>query len=536
MHCAHSAGKSRPFNPSELSLRFIRATPAMLALALVGCAGGTDSLVQPTDVGGPLNVSVNPGAVASDTVHTILRDPITVDVKGVGGSARSGVEVRFTPLNADTTANYRPSVLLAGSTSLTDTSVSRYTDARGRATVQVQLAQFAGPAAVEVVVPAAGFTDTVRFVARPGNAVRFTVTPTDSAVYVGKTYALRVAAFDRYGNARDTTPTLATYTGIGSGIDVSPSGIVSGLALGRTQFLARIGTREDTMRVSVMPVGTIAVSAGRAIGGDSIGISVVNLDASGYRRIAFETPSRQYGAENPPGHEMWPRWDPQGQRIAYWENGDAAVGGPLGHPSRLMLLGANGAAQPVLPDTVVGASQPSFSPDGQWLYFTMQPGFQRVYRMHPDGTGLAEVFDTTVEPLPMGTPTVSPDGQWLAYTVGSAVGSRLRVRSLTTGALTPLDVDGTTPRWSPSGDVLAYVQTYLFSGYFGLLWVVRPDGTGARQLVSNQSYSAGLDWSRDGKFVIATASTPLIEVIDVASGARTPLPNSYNLSQPSSRP
>ena len=168
----------------------------VLALALAGCAGGADTPDQPTDVGGPLDVRVTPGAVASDTVHAILRDPITVEVTRVGGGARPGVEVRFTPINADTSAYYRPSVLLAGSTSLTDTKVTRYTDARGRVAVQVQLAQFAGPAAVEVAVPAASFVDTVKFTVRPGAAVKFTVTPTDSAVYVGNSYALRTTAFD----------------------------------------------------------------------------------------------------------------------------------------------------------------------------------------------------------------------------------------------------------------------------------------------------------------------------------------------------
>ena len=511
-----------------------RAWRVGLALVLVGCGASSDVPLNPTDQGGPSEVHVTPSAIASDTVHALVRDPIVVEVTRVGGGGRPGVEVLFTPLNADTLPYYRPTALISSSgVSYEGTPLTQYTDARGRATMRVQLGQFAGAGGLVVAVPSAGFVDTLTFAVRPGVAVRYAVTPTDSAVYVGRTYALRVTAFDRYGNGRDTNPDLATYANSASGVGVSPTGIVTGLALGRAQFFARVAGREDTIQVSVMPVGTIVVSARRAMVGDSIGIAVVNLDASGYRRIAVESQPRQYGAEDPPGHEMWPRWDPQGQRVVYW---DPPLTGPGGHPERLEILGATGAAQPVFPDSVVGAAQPSFSPDGQWLYFTMPPAFQRVWRVHPDGTGAEEVFDTTVEPLPMSTPTVSPDRKWLAYCVGSNVGLRLRVRSLTTGALTPLDVDGTTPRWSPAGDMLAYVQTYLFSGYFGPLWVVRPDGTGARQLVSNESYSAGLDWTRDGRFVIATGSTTGIEVIDVATGSRTPLPFSYHLSQPSTRP
>src|SRR6266702_2454068 len=82
------------------------------------------------------------------------------------------------------------------------------------------------------------------------------------------------------------------------------------------------------------------------------------------------------------------------------------------------------------------------------------------WRVHTNGTGLEQVVADTLDcgpyafwngPSPTYASSVSPDGTQLVY-----ASRTLRIRTLATGVHTSLAVVGDLPRWSPTGEWIAY--------------------------------------------------------------------------------
>lgn len=75
------------------------------------------------------------------------------------------------------------------------------------------------------------------------------------------------------------------------------------------------------------------------------------------------------------------------------------------------------------------------------------------------------------------------------------------------------------PRWSPQGDVIAFLSDR--ASFYPTLWLMNGNGTGARQVVPARTTSDAVDsfaWSPDGTRVAATrftAATSQIDLIDV---------------------
>ncbi|MGE5803438.1 MAG: TolB family protein [Gemmatimonadota bacterium] len=366
--------------------------------------------------------------------------------------------------------------------------------------------------------------DSVVVRTTPGQPARILIAPRDTALFQGDSVAFAVTAADRYGNRRAEVVQLSAGT---AGVSVSGNVVRADAGPSRQLVRAQATGVKDSTWVSIVPRGELLAHAMRAIVGDSIGVAIVRLDGSGFRRVVVETQPRQYTGEEPPGHEMNPRWDPTAARLVYQE---------MSATQRLFVADLAGHTQPLIfPSPFSAEFHPDFSPDGVWVYFAARsPGLAQstIWRVHADGTSL--------EQAPFGPdgsesrPAVSPDGQWLAYTSDGFV----HVRSLVTGDRTALHVSGTAPRWSPAGDFIAYVVTAAdYSGYSGPLRIVRPDGTDDRQLVTAEAYAPGVDWTPDGQYIVAkTANFGLLELIAVASGATIPLPYSARLSSPAWRP
>ena len=91
-------------------------------------------------------------------------------------------------------------------------------------------------------------------------------------------------------------------------------------------------------------------------------------------------------------------------------------------------------------------------------------------------------------------------------------------------------------RWSPAGDLIAFVVTQNSAGYFGELHVIRADGTGERRLGAG-AFAPVFDWSPDGRYIIAEAGdTRGLTIIDVQTGTTVRLTAGVRFGEPAWRP
>lgn len=189
-------------------------------------------------------------------------------------------------------------------------------------------------------------------------------------------------------------------------------------------------------------------------------------------------------------------WSPARNRIAFCKDPypvwDIGVTDTLGNATML----TSGA----------GGCWPQFSPDGQWIYYHDRS--DRIRRIHPDGTGVDSLFTGSFV-------TTAPDGYRVAFQVSGALTiGDVRTRTAATVAGV---TDVYTPRWSPDGRMIAYVNTYRSA-----VSIIRPDGTRVRDFPG--SYDTGVGWSPDSRFIIASAGNQhqLVQ-LDVTTGSTLPL-------------
>ncbi len=131
--------------------------------------------------------------------------------------------------------------------------------------------------------------------------------------------------------------------------------------------------------------------------------------------------------------------DPSGRLVAY-------IAAPPGKPRELRVAGLDGGTPVTLAGEVEGAELPSWSPDGSRIAYAAG----------------------------------SPLGVWVAPLGG---GEPVRL------------ADGDYPRWSPAGGWIAYLVWTEESDPDQGVWVVRPDGAGARKI---GSVPGQVVWARDG--------------------------------------
>ena len=133
---------------------------------------------------------------------------------------------------------------------------------------------------------------------------------------------------------------------------------------------------------------------------------------------------------------------------------------------------ARDARQPVYPNAKTGGNymtnyylppvsstpwRPAFSPDGEWIAFSMSGSIWKVR------TGGGAAYELTANTTYDSSPAWSPDGRWIAYTADDRYQSiNLRLLDTLTGESTDL-TEGPfvhlDPVWSPDGSRLLHVST-----------------------------------------------------------------------------
>jgi hypothetical protein len=439
--------------------------------ALVG------SVALGCDIFGPgAGIHVVSGANGSDTVLSIFKLPLTVQLLGHGGNPLSGQTVYF---------NTNGFVLVA---QLDDPGFATnrqpvITDGNGDASVLIEAKQYAGIGKVVVVAPS-GESVSLYYTVRPGAPALVRSEPIDTALYVGGTETYRPFITDAYGNRVPISPAPAyQYQSLNGALSITGGDKATGVAIGRGSVSVTAMGFTDTMWTSVVPKGRIAINESYIV--------ETNLDGSVFDTIPNPSLARTLD------------WSEVNSTFVY----DATSG-------HLVLQDTTGHAHVVITNPLMRSEYyPRYAHDGSNIYFSGIDSLTNcwgIWRVHPDGTVPEHVVADTVScgpyaytsgPAPYWGSSPSPDGTRVVY-VGERnipyVGGILRVRTLATGADTSLGVAGAFPRWSPRGEWIAYDS-------LGKLMLIHPDGTGHQVLLDRGDvFVRGSSWSPDGEWLLYT--------------------------------
>lgn len=339
--------------------------------------------------------------------------------------------------------------------------------------------------------------------------------PRDTAVYVDGAYRLRV---DIRGSAACSGIPVYEYDRTLVAID-STTGEVRGRTFGRARIILRGVDRADTVFVSVVPRGKLAVSYLPRGGGAHAGVFLFETDLTGLRRVVDAAGSLfgGFGAV----------WLPSGRELLYHS---AASAHHLIY--RADTLGA--VTQLVPPRYETEDSSPTLSPDGAWVYFSsesIRDRYPAIFRIPLAGGAMEEVWRGPDRAVGGFRPSISPDGSTLALTTWDAHGQyEARFVDLGTGAELPTRFRGEGVTYSPAGGWLSYWDS-------DRIWVARVDGTDARPLTSDVGYAPSANWSADGEWLaVSRLAVGGIELIQVRSGVVVPLPATDEMGFPSWHP
>ena len=179
---------------------------------------------------------------------------------------------------------------------------------------------------------------------------------------------------------------------------------------------------------------------------------------------------------------------------------------------RRTLSGSNEAvrverARPGEPGQLVadGAAWPGLSPDGSLLAMVRFSDRDRLV-IRPLGDASERVLVDTPHLLSIAFPRFSPDGTWIAFTAAADQG----VAPPTPSALDARSTMSLVSFWLGPATARAH-------GIPWDVWVIRPDGTGMRQVTSFSDDDSSVAWSPDGRWLV-TLSAEALHVVALDGG------------------
>jgi Tol biopolymer transport system component len=286
----------------------------------------------------------------------------------------------------------------------------------------------------------------------------------------------------------------------------------------------------------------LAVAAGHpaaaSFPGENGRISFARYDADGFEQIWTANPDLTAAAQltaTPGANNVSSAWAPDNSRIAF--DSDRS-----GTGVDVFTMAPDGSDVVKLTDGGFNGS-PSYSPAGDRIVFESDRGNfledEGIYRMRTDGSHVRLLVRASqLGAYIVSGPRYSPDGETIAFTglrrPRDFKGGRASNLAGATGAVFLMNSDGTGAHrltawghntsadveWSPDGSQLAF-ETDWRSGAGPELHVVRPDGTGLRNLTDNPSLtpkvleaSSDPAWAPDGSRILFIQA----QIIDDAFG------------------
>lgn len=260
-------------------------------------------------------------------------------------------------------------------------------------------------------------------------------------------------------------------------------------------------------------------------------------------------------------YHLHPRWSPDERWIAF-QKGDglrydifvvpASGGTPhkitnerdvirglawLPDSSAVMFASSGGSTVPYLPPMALwtvkldGTAPRQISPPEAWyeqpdvhgsglLSAVMMRMHSDLWRIPFEGDAAQNVRDAVQITRQTGqvlTPTSSPDGDEIAFLSDSGGHGNLWVLSLPTGQIRQIMFEDDprvavgVPIWSPDGQAIAFVSSKGRTGFDFGVWLVNPDGTKQRNIVSQ---GLGMAWSPDSRWIYyaESSASPLYKI------------------------
>ena len=148
---------------------------------------------------------------------------------------------------------------------------------------------------------------------------------------------------------------------------------------------------------------------------------------------------------------------------------------------------------------------PRFSPDGQKVIMSLQPGSNaNIYTMDLRSKSTTRLTDDAAIDT---SPSYSPDGSKIVFT--SDRGGTPQIYVMGADGTNPKRItfgDGSfeTPVWSPRGDLIAFTRRD--KGLFAI-GVIKPDGSGQR-ILTEGFHNEGPTWAPNGRVIMFFRDTP----------------------------
>jgi len=462
----------------------------MIGVAFAWACTANDGATAPGNGLDMLRVVAGDGQ--SDTVLATLAQPLVVEVRDSTGRIAGGRAVSFTSLSDELASRTRPTAYVT-----TDVDegfgfdVVDTTDADGHAKAFLHYSIVAGTARVVVSVPDLQVVDTVSFTVIPGTQATFSLAPHDTTVPPGASYPLTVTVTDRFNNRIENVAPTFTVTAAA----VSPSGQVTvDTAIGRASVIASYRGLTDTASATIFPrvpmVGKWYDDNGTG------GVARIASDGTGFSNLYSS------GEFSLSPHSVLATTSV----VFYTDDPESSA--------KVWIVEPGGTPRKFLPGSVAPDAWPRLSPDGKWIYFVR--GGNSLWRARVDGTSLDSLTDMTPQRT-YRAPTISPDGRSVAIEDTQGV----KIVDVTTKASRMLPVVCGEPRYSPDGTSFACRDSSTVS-------TVRTDGTNPHTVVFYDDYRledflTGVDWSPDGKWILAWVSGPGYVLFEVSSGRLIPL-------------